>query len=131
MSKDIGGQRVQLWTSALDPGARFSDKQAMTKASGPDLPIDDALPALLAALRQNSRAVLQAPPGAGKTTKVPLAMLQAGLTEQRIVMLEPRRLAARAAAERWPKLWAKRLAKRSAIAFAVRQRPARPPASKW
>jgi ATP-dependent RNA helicase HrpB len=72
----------------------------MTKASGPDLPIDDALPALLSALRQNSRAVLQAPPGAGKTTKVPLAMLQAGVTDQRIVMLEPRRLAARAAAER-------------------------------
>lgn len=44
--------------------------------------------------------MLQAPPGAGKTTRVPLAMLEAGLTEQRIVMLEPRRLAARAAAER-------------------------------
>lgn len=66
----------------------------------PHLPIDDALPQLLAALRQHSRAVLQAPPGAGKTTKVPLAMLEAGLTPQRIIMLEPRRLAARAAAER-------------------------------
>ena len=64
------------------------------------LPIDDALPDLLAALRARSRAVLQAPPGAGKTTRVPLAMLDAGLTEGRIVMLEPRRLAARAAAER-------------------------------
>lgn len=64
------------------------------------LPIDDALPELLAALTRENRAVLQAPPGAGKTTKVPLAMLQAGLTDQRIVMLEPRRLAARAAAER-------------------------------
>lgn len=69
-------------------------------ASGPVLPIDDALPELIAALTQQGRAVLQAPPGAGKTTKVPLAMLQAGLTDQRIVMLEPRRLAARAAAER-------------------------------
>ncbi|MEO3479531.1 ATP-dependent helicase HrpB [Phaeobacter sp. CAU 1743] len=64
------------------------------------LPIDDALPELIAALRTGGRAVLQAPPGAGKTTKVPLAMLEAGLCDGRIVMLEPRRLAARAAAER-------------------------------
>ncbi|MFW8594582.1 ATP-dependent helicase HrpB [Cribrihabitans neustonicus] len=64
------------------------------------LPIDDALPALLGALRSCGRAVLQAPPGAGKTTRVPLAMLEAGLIQGRIVMLEPRRLAARAAAER-------------------------------
>ncbi|NVK15067.1 MAG: ATP-dependent helicase HrpB [Rhodobacteraceae bacterium] len=64
------------------------------------LPIEDALPDLLDALRARGRAVLQAPPGAGKTTRVPLAMLEAGLTAGRIVMLEPRRLAARAAAER-------------------------------
>ena len=64
------------------------------------LPIDDALPALISALRNRGRAVLQAPPGAGKTTRVPLAMLDAGLTGGRIVMLEPRRLAARAAAAR-------------------------------
>jgi ATP-dependent helicase HrpB len=64
------------------------------------LPIDDAIPDLLAALRENGRAVLQAPPGAGKTTRVPLALLDGGLTRGRIVMLEPRRLAARAAAER-------------------------------
>jgi len=64
------------------------------------LPIDDALPDLVAALARQRRAVLQAPPGAGKTTRVPLAILSAGLTEGRIVMLEPRRLAARAAAER-------------------------------
>ncbi|MCA0271668.1 MAG: ATP-dependent helicase HrpB [Proteobacteria bacterium] len=64
------------------------------------LPIDEALPALIAALRDGGRAVLQAPPGAGKTTRVPLAVLQAGLAPARIVMLEPRRLAARAAAER-------------------------------
>jgi len=64
------------------------------------LPIDDALPALLQALRGRGRAVLQAPPGAGKTTVVPLAMLLANLIQDRIVMLEPRRLAARAAAER-------------------------------
>jgi ATP-dependent helicase HrpB len=64
------------------------------------LPIEDALPALTDALAASGRAVLQAPPGAGKTTRVPLAILAAGLTQGRIVMLEPRRLAARAAAER-------------------------------
>ncbi|MEL7131428.1 MAG: ATP-dependent helicase HrpB [Pseudomonadota bacterium] len=64
------------------------------------LPIDDILPDLMSALRTHGRAVLQAPPGAGKTTRVPLAMLDAGLTPGRILMLEPRRLAARAAADR-------------------------------
>lgn len=64
------------------------------------LPIDPILPDLMDALRTHSRAVLQAPPGAGKTTRVPLAMLDANLTTGRILMLEPRRLAARAAAER-------------------------------
>ena len=64
------------------------------------LPIDDAIPGLLDALRAHGRAVLQAPPGAGKTSRVPLEILQAKLSNGRIVMLEPRRLAARAAAER-------------------------------
>jgi ATP-dependent RNA helicase HrpB len=64
------------------------------------LPIEDALPDLIDALRRTGRAVLQAPPGAGKTTRVPLAMLEADLCDGRIIMLEPRRLAARAAAER-------------------------------
>ncbi len=64
------------------------------------LPIDDVIPELLPALRDRKRAVLQAPPGAGKTTRVPLEMLQADLCPGKIVMLEPRRLAARAAAER-------------------------------
>ena len=65
-----------------------------------DLPIEDVLPALIAALSKNGVAVLQAPPGAGKTTRVPLALLEAEMTHAKIVMLEPRRLAARAAAER-------------------------------
>jgi ATP-dependent helicase HrpB len=65
------------------------------------LPIDAALPALRQALSTRHEAVLEAPPGAGKTTRVPLAMLgEAWLGEQTILMLEPRRLAARAAAER-------------------------------
>jgi ATP-dependent helicase HrpB len=67
------------------------------------LPIDEVLPALLAALTRGSAAVLVAPPGAGKTTRVPpalLAALDAETGAGRIVMLEPRRLAARAAARR-------------------------------
>ncbi|MBV6288651.1 ATP-dependent helicase HrpB [Pseudomonas aegrilactucae] len=65
------------------------------------LPIDAVLPALRTALQQRHEAVLEAPPGAGKTTRVPLALLDAPwLAGQRILMLEPRRLAARAAAER-------------------------------
>lgn len=64
------------------------------------LPIDEALPALLAALGGAPNAVLRAPAGAGKTTRVPPALIEAGLVEGRLVMLEPRRIAARAAARR-------------------------------
>ncbi len=64
-----------------------------------DSPIDDVLEDVVAALRSHGRVVLQAPPGAGKTSRVPLALLEAGFAGQ-IVMLEPRRLAVRAAAER-------------------------------
>jgi ATP-dependent helicase HrpB len=68
------------------------------------LPIDDALPALTAALNSGPNAVLAAPPGAGKTTRVPLALLDAPWRkDQRIIMLEPRRLAARGASERMAK----------------------------
>jgi ATP-dependent helicase HrpB len=67
----------------------------------PPLPIDEALPALRDALRNRTAAVLQAPPGAGKTTRVPLALRdEPWLDGRRIVILEPRRLAARAAARR-------------------------------
>jgi ATP-dependent helicase HrpB len=63
------------------------------------LPIDAVLPELKAALAAGPRAVLVAPPGAGKTTRVPLALLDAPWRgDGRIIMLEPRRLAARAAA---------------------------------
>lgn len=65
------------------------------------LPIEPLLPELLAALARRGNAVLQAPPGAGKTTRVPLALLDADwLGGRRILVLEPRRLAARAAARR-------------------------------
>lgn len=65
------------------------------------LPIDDVLPELIDALRAHPAVVLKAPTGAGKTTRVPPALLDAGVAgEGRVVVLEPRRLAARAAARR-------------------------------
>src|SRR6185369_9489326 len=65
------------------------------------LPIDDALPRLLAALRASGAAVLRAPTGAGKTTRVPPAIVESDLAGSGLVlMLEPRRVAARAAARR-------------------------------
>jgi ATP-dependent helicase HrpB len=67
------------------------------------LPIDAVLPALREALARSPSAVLQAPPGAGKSTVVPLALLDepwAAASTKRILMLEPRRLAARAVAQR-------------------------------
>lgn len=65
------------------------------------LPIDDLLPELVRVLNQARCIVLQAPPGAGKTTRVPPAILAAAPSEERlIVMVEPRRIAVRAAARR-------------------------------
>lgn len=64
------------------------------------LPILDALPQLRGALQAHSAVVLQAPPGAGKSTGVPLALLDAKLSPGKILMLEPRRIAARSVAQR-------------------------------
>jgi ATP-dependent helicase HrpB len=65
------------------------------------LPIDAMLPEVVAALRHGAAAVVEAPPGAGKTTRIPRALLDAGVTGAgEIVVLEPRRLAARMAARR-------------------------------
>jgi ATP-dependent helicase HrpB len=65
------------------------------------LPIEDVLPDLRQALAERSNALLTAPPGAGKTTVVPLALLnEAWLAGKKLLMLEPRRLAAKAAAQR-------------------------------
>jgi ATP-dependent helicase HrpB len=63
-----------------------------------DYPIAEILPALRASLAEHPRLVLEAPPGAGKTTQVPLALLSEAWCSGRILMLEPRRVAARAAA---------------------------------
>ncbi|MFN3644213.1 MAG: ATP-dependent helicase HrpB [Gemmobacter sp.] len=79
----------------MDRRGWCADKAGVTPEP---LPIDAVLPALCDAIGAQGAAVLQAPPGAGKTTRVPLALL--GRVPGRIVMLEPRRLAARAAAER-------------------------------
>ncbi|MBP7815065.1 MAG: ATP-dependent helicase HrpB [Phenylobacterium sp.] len=74
------------------------------------LPVEEILPALQAALVENTSAVLVAPPGAGKTTLVPLRLLDAAwLAGAKIIMLEPRRLAARAAADRMAKTLGERV----------------------
>jgi ATP-dependent helicase HrpB len=84
---------------ALAMPGRRPDTTAMTFAT--PLPIDDVLDELRAALAARASAVLVAPPGAGKTTRVPLALMEESWLEGRkILVLEPRRIAARAAAER-------------------------------
>ena len=78
-------------------------------ASLPALPALEAVPALRAALADPGLAVLAAPPGSGKTTVVPLALLESPWLEgRRILILEPRRLAARAAAARMASLLGER-----------------------
>ena len=70
-----------------------------------DLPVSDVLNELKEALGKNDQVVLQAPPGAGKTTLVPLALMdESWLGHNKIVMLEPRRIATRAAAHRMAEL---------------------------
>lgn len=77
----------------------------MTRKPLPELPVSAVLPALGDALDHGNSAVLVAPPGAGKTTLVPLALLDAAwLGTGKIILLEPRRLAARAAARRMAEL---------------------------
>lgn len=91
----------------------------MSRLPATGLPLEPVLPALRDALRTGTAAVLQAPPGAGKTTLVPLALLdEAWLGERKIVMLEPRRLAARAAAHRMAELLGERVG--GTVGFRVR-----------
>ena len=73
----------------------------MPRSFDTPLPIDAVLDELAQTLAVNNAAVLVAPPGAGKTTRVPLALLDAPwVNTRKIIMLEPRRIAARASAER-------------------------------
>lgn len=79
---------------------RTSREDSQKDAVNSALPIMEVLSDLTLALRQNMRVVLCAPPGAGKTTMVPLALIGENWCRGRIILLEPRRLAARAAASR-------------------------------
>ena len=82
----------------------------MTRSFDTPLPIDAVLADLARALAKNTAAVLVAPPGAGKTTRVPLALLDEPWTgKKKIIVLEPRRIAARASAERMAKTLGERV----------------------
>ena len=86
----------------------------------PKLPIEDVLPEIQGTLCTHNRIVLQAPPGAGKTTAVPLALLaQPWLKDKQIIMLEPRRIAARNAAARMAYLLAEEVGE--TIGYQIRQ----------
>lgn len=90
------------------------------------LPIDDVLPALKACLAGNSRAVLVAPPGAGKTTRVPLALMDEAWTAAgTILVLEPRRIAARGAALRMATQLGESLGKRIGLRTRLESRSSR------
>jgi len=88
-------------SSCAFPKAERACKVAAMNAIGEPLPIDPALPELTSALRAANAAVLVAPPGAGKTTRVPLVLAAEPWAQgKKVLVLEPRRLAARAAAAR-------------------------------
>ena len=77
------------------------------------LPINQVLPQVKQELRSNNRLVLQAPPGAGKTTALPLALLdEPWLKDKKIIMLEPRRLAVRSSAARMAELLGEKVGRR-------------------
>lgn len=96
--------RIAVAAISSEPGTMrrlASSGLAMRSLEPSGLPIDEALPQLRAALAEHSSAVLTAPPGAGKSTVVPLVLVEEPWAAgKRILMLEPRRLAARAVAVR-------------------------------
>lgn len=95
------------------------EQRSTIAATAGTLPIEDAIPALRAALGATPNVVLEAPPGAGKTTRVPLALLrEQWLGTGRVIMLEPRRLAARAAAHYMARLLGERVG--DTVGFRVR-----------
>ena len=92
----------------------------------PRLPVTEALPGLLSALADGNAAVLVAPPGAGKTTLVPLALLEeAWRHDGTILLLEPRRLAARAAARRMAELVGEEVGRTVGYAMRMENRTSR------
>jgi ATP-dependent helicase HrpB len=97
----------------MGPGVRRDDVRMdsdLTRSFDTPLPIDAVLHDLSRALAENNAAVLVAPPGAGKTTRVPLALLdEAWVGLKKIIVLEPRRIAARASAERMAKTLGERV----------------------
>jgi ATP-dependent helicase HrpB len=99
-ARDARG-RQNFSTARSDFSIRFLDDDFIHAHFRHIASHDDALPQLTAALRANNAAVLVAPPGAGKTTRVPLVLLdEPWAGSKKILVLEPRRLAARAAAAR-------------------------------
>src|SRR5918999_5184148 len=85
--------RLRLHLRQRGPAAETG--RVITRFDTP-LPIDDVLAELASTLRKSNAAVLVAPPGAGKTTRVPLALLdEPWLSGKKIILLEPRRIAAR------------------------------------
>lgn len=101
----IGPERLDNSPPLMQTARAFNAKDGKPLTSLPDLPVTRILSQLDEALALHASAVLVAPPGAGKTTLVPLHMLGADWCgEGMIVLLEPRRLAARAAARRMAQL---------------------------
>ena len=97
----------------MGPGVRRDDvrmDRQLTRPFDSPLPIDAVLDELARALAENNAAVLVAPPGAGKTTRGPLALLdEPWIGKKKIIVLEPRRIAARASAERMAKTLGERV----------------------
>jgi ATP-dependent helicase HrpB len=93
--------RWRLWNTGSPAFAGDDGSELLPRHFDTPLPIDAVLDELARTLAGHNAAVLVAPPGAGKTTRVPLALLDAPwLNGKKIIMLEPRRIAARASAER-------------------------------
>src|SRR5687768_1833755 len=94
-------RETALVSFAIRAQARVLNHNGGVNRTAAPLPIESALPELRRALSEHCNVVLQAPPGAGKSTGVPLALFaERWRGDSRIVMLEPRRLAARAVASR-------------------------------
>lgn len=86
----------------------------------PDLPVTQVLPEIKSSLSKKNRLILQAPPGAGKTTLVPLALLnEPWLKNKRIIMLQPRRLATRSSAARMAHLLGEKIG--ATVGYQIRQ----------